>query len=150
MRQVKKSQAIRRKSEFSSCVEVSQSVVRLSRPVDFVSCSVDLLSHPVDFVSLFAPVLETRAIDITHLERSRYGKRNSNLRSKSGILSRQKPKKDPKNEFWSLRNCDLRRFGTAIYRVVVMKPRNRPPCLATCERRLLNTGRSSSAWRVMR
>ncbi len=109
---VKKSETIRRKSTFASCAEVSPSVVRMSWSVDFVSCSVDFMSRPVDFVSPFAPILESTPFDITHDKSSIYGIRNSGSRSKSRDFGPQKPEKHPKKRFWSVRNCDLRRFRT--------------------------------------
>ncbi len=109
--EVKKSKTIRRKSTFRRVVKVSPSVVKVSWSVDFMSCSVDFVSCSVDFMSPLAPVLETRAFDITRDKSSRYGIRISGSRSKKGLFESQKPKKHPKNRFSSFRNCDLRRFG---------------------------------------
>ena len=110
IRTVKKSETIRRKSEFCGVVKVSPSVVRMSHSVDFVSWSVDFVSHSVDFRSVLAPSLGSMAVDISPEMSPRCGKI---ARSSARIF-------DPKMAFWdakmtktdqkSLRNCDLRRF----------------------------------------
>ena len=88
---VKKSETIRRKSTFRRVVKVSPSVVKVSWSVDFMSCSVDFVSCSVDFMSPLAPVLETRAFDITRDKSSRYGIRNSGSRSKKGHFELRHP-----------------------------------------------------------
>ena len=108
-RKVKKSEAIWRKSELSTCARVSQSVVEMSR-------SVVRMSPSVVNVSPLAPILESRAFDLTRDNGSNCGKQIGELRSKRRLLGSQKPKKHPKKRFWSDRNCDLRRLACSTQR----------------------------------
>ena len=117
-RKVKKSEAIWRKSELSTCARVSQSVVEMSRSVVRMSRSVVRMSRSVVKMSPLAPILEWRAFDINHDVSANCDRRISNTRSKKRLLGPPKPEKHPKKRFWSVRNCDLRRLTSPTFRAI--------------------------------